>query len=341
MTKHLLAILTALARFSGTLQLTTPVTSAADVVNGPYHGSFIHDGLGLKKPLNSEGSPVQGGKSWTIYFWVKSDDAAASSTLLAGFGDPAGAQGTQRFITLRAGKISFWLGGAEVVTQSALPAGQWHFLSATLDDEGVLSLYGDGVKLASQKLKLLDAEAFIHLAPIAKPWAEATHFAGKIADFTLLPVALTNEQFRSQMAKARRLDLTPFEAASKTWQVQLKGQDGLRAPQDAATLPRLTVEPAAHVAKQIETNLPSLTARGDGEWTLSGGWRLIESPKIRAGGATISRPDFKTTDWLDAVVSARKCNAMEECSQQLRNIAGGVEFAVTPRQIFTTKILTQ
>lgn len=303
MTKHLLAILAALALFSGTFQLATPVTSAADVVNGPFNGSFIPDGLGLKKPLNPEGSPVQGGKPWTMYFWVKSDDAAASSsTLLAGFGDPAGAAGTQRFITLRAGKISFWSGGAEVRTQSALRVNQWHFLSATFDGEGVLSVYGDGVKLASQKIKLLDAEAFIHLAPIVKPWTEAAHFAGKIADFTLLPVALTNEEIRSQMARARRLDLTPFEAASKTWQVQLKGQDGLRAPQDAATLPRSPVEPSAPVAKQIENNQPSLTSRGDGEWTLSGGWRLIEAPKIRAGGATVSRPEFKTTNWLDAVV---------------------------------------
>lgn len=68
----------------------------------------------------------------------------------------------------------------------------------------------------------------------------------------------------------------------------------------------------------------------DGEGTVL---RFIE--QAGAGGKVA------VTSTLLKSTSARSCNAMEECSQQLRGRTGGFDFTVTPRQIFTTKIVTQ
>ncbi len=273
----------------------------SDVLIGRYSASFIPDGVGLKKVLNPETSPLQGERAWSIYCWVKSDDLIAGSTLLAGFGEPDGAHGTQRFFAVRAGKVSFWSGDTEVVTPTPLKVGEWQLLAATFEG-GNLTLYSDAKESAVKKLQLLAAAPNIHLAPVTKPWHDARHFAGKIADFTLVSRALAAEEIRALTVQAKSLDLIAFEAASKTWAVQLKGQDGLRAPQDATTLPRPIIESSKPITKTMSDNPPLLSPRADDEWTIAGGWRLLEAPKIGVGGAVISRPDFTTKGWMDAVV---------------------------------------
>ena len=56
-----------------------PQTGAPVVtVNGPYSGNFIPAGLGLKKPLLPEGSPVEGDHEWTMYGWFKSEGTTAA-----------------------------------------------------------------------------------------------------------------------------------------------------------------------------------------------------------------------------------------------------------------------
>ena len=69
------------------------------------------------------------------------------------------------------------------------------------------------------------------------------------------------------------------QSKSKTWPVQTKGQEGLRAPQEASTLPVPTSGFSKPVAK-VEQELPPLVRRGAGEWRLAGGWRLREAPKV-------------------------------------------------------------
>ncbi|MGH9943152.1 MAG: glycosyl hydrolase 2 galactose-binding domain-containing protein, partial [Pyrinomonadaceae bacterium] len=297
MTAHRLFLLTLLLILTGGFQLGT----IPDTVSGPYHGSFIIGGVGLKKPLNAESSPLEGDRAWSIYAWVKSETPAAARTLLAGFGEPEGAAGTQRYFAVRAGKVSFWTGNSEIQTETPLQSGSWQFLTATFA-EGHIVLYSDGVRLASSKLGLAPAAPVIHLAPVPALWPDATHFAGRIAGFTLLRRALTPEEVRALGAQSRNLDRIAFEAASKSWPVQTKGQEGLRAPQEPATLPASLAEPSRPRARPIVDNRPVLAARGEGEWALSGGWRMIEAPKIAAEGAAISRPDFATVGWLDATV---------------------------------------
>lgn len=270
-------------------------------IYGPYNGSFIPAGLGLRRPLDAEDDLVQAHHPWSLYCWIKSDGLTDAPMLLAGFGEPGGEAGTQRYFVARAGRVSFWAGGDEIVTQAQLIPGRWQFLAATFND-GDLLFYSDGAKSASGKLKLSPAAPVIHLAPVAKPWIDAAHFTGQIANFTLLPRVLAPEEVRVLAAQTKGLDATPFETASKTWPVQTKGQDGLRAPQEPATLPRSEAEPQRPALRPARTNAPRLEPRGAWEWALARGWRLLEAPQVSADGSAVSRVGFATGGWLDATV---------------------------------------
>ncbi|HEX8141146.1 MAG TPA: LamG-like jellyroll fold domain-containing protein [Pyrinomonadaceae bacterium] len=298
MTCQLFILLTWLLFLSSSLQQG----AATGTVYGPYNASFIPSGLGLKKPLLPEDGPVRADQSWTMYGWFKSDAPIKESTVLAGFGDPLGEPGTQRyFVVQQANRLSFWSGSGVVATEMQLTPGKWQFLCATFKD-GELFLYGEGVLLSSGKLDLFPAAPIIHLAPVALPWTFATHFSGKIAGFTLLPRALSTDEISSLMTQGKSLDLLAFEAASKTWPVQTKGQDGLRAPQEPATLPRSQTEPSKPRPLPAATNAPALTPRGEDEWALSGGWRLLEASRVGMDGSVISRAGLTTADWMDATV---------------------------------------
>lgn len=214
-----------------------PAGRAGGRVAGPYNGSFIPGGLGLKKPLPAEEVTLKAGRPWSLYFRVKAEGAAPARTLLAGFGEPAGEGASRRYVALSSGRVSFWSGAGEVVTQARFAPGEWLFLAATFDGEEV-TLYGGGVRLAAGEMRLADAAPAIHLAPASLPWADGSHFAGKIAGFTLLSRALSPAEVGELAARDERPDLTAFEPGSKTWPVQTKGQDGLRAPQEPASTRR-------------------------------------------------------------------------------------------------------
>lgn len=204
MTDQRLFLLTLLLVLAGGLQLGTKTDAPH---HGPYHGSFIGGGVGLKKPLDAESSLLRGDHAWTMYGWIRSDDPPPARTLLGGFGDLAGEAGTQRYFAVQAGRVSFWTGDAELRTETPLDPGGWQFLAATFE-AGELILYdGDGVRLTSAKLKLKPAAPLMHLAPVPALWPDAAHFAGRIADFTLLPRALTPAEVRRLGTQTRNFDL--------------------------------------------------------------------------------------------------------------------------------------
>lgn len=68
MLRYPLILLTGLLLFSNSL----PPVAPPGVGGGATDGSFIHGGLGLKKPLSPENSPLQGNQSWSIYCRVGS-----------------------------------------------------------------------------------------------------------------------------------------------------------------------------------------------------------------------------------------------------------------------------
>jgi hypothetical protein len=99
------------------------------------------------------------------------------------------------------------------------------------------------------------------------------------------------------------LNLTAYgQGSKKSWPVQTKGQEGLRAPQERATMPAPTSEFSKPVAKPAGPDAPSLARRGAGEWALAGGWRMAEAPKVSVEGDAVSRPGYSAKGWLRATV---------------------------------------
>jgi hypothetical protein len=309
MTRQLIFLTWLLLLFGSAQPTLTPGS-----VYGPYSGSFIMAGPALKKMLPLEESLVQANHSWSIYCWVKSDDALNSLVLLAGFGEPEGDSSAARYLAVRAGRLSFWSGGDAVIsTQKPLTPGGWQFLAATFD-EGRLILYSDGVPLASEELKLSPASPVIYLAPFIRSRPEAAHFAGKIANFTLLPRALSLREIQLLAAQdSSRLNAIAFENPARMWPLQTKGQDGLRVPQEQSTLPQSLSEPTKLRTKSEGTDLQALSPRGDSEWALSSGWRLIEASKTDTNGTVISRPGFKADTWMKATVPGTVLTTFVDC----------------------------
>ncbi len=281
------------------------ITSGQDApetakVYGPYHGSFIQGGLGLKKPFSPLDAPLAPGSPWSIYCWVRSDGLLPAHTLLAGFGDLNAVAGGQRFLAIVDGHPSFWSGSTSVTAPGTCTPVNWCFLAATFDGTTV-RLYQDGAEAAASAVQLQPASALIQLAPQPLPWADAAHFSGKIAQFTLANRVLTVEEVRALLPQPIPLDVLPFEAGSKAWPVSTRATFGMRAPQDPATLPKSNAAISMPTA-QVPYNGPALIARGADQWVLAGGWRLTEGPRVLAGAASISAPGFHTDGWLDATV---------------------------------------
>ncbi len=270
-------------------------------VYGPYHGSFIPSGLGLKKPFPQRDAPIGPTSPWTLHCWVKSDGQFPSYTLLAGFGEPSAPAGQQRYLAILGGRPGLWTGEDSVLAPGPLEPGRWHFVAATFDGF-TARLYLEGKEAVVKAVRLGASTAVMHLAPQPLPWPQGEHFNGKIADFTLTARALANDEIRALLTRVIPLDVLPFEAGSKAWTVSTSGVLGLKAPQNPATLPKSKAPPSKPSAKPLSPRSTVLVPRGANTWTLGDGWRLAEAPKISAGGEALSKPGFNSDGWLEAVV---------------------------------------
>ncbi|HWS87915.1 MAG TPA: hypothetical protein VN282_13180 [Pyrinomonadaceae bacterium] len=92
------------------------------------------------------------------------------------------------------------------------------------------------------------------------------------------------------------------QGSRKTWPAQTKGQEGLREPQERATLPVPTAAFSKPSAKPAGPDTPALARRGAGEWALARGWWMAEAPKVSDEGETVSRPGYSAEGWLRATV---------------------------------------
>ncbi len=292
---------------------------------GPYNGSFIANGVGLEKTIPSKDAPLQETSVWSMYCWVRSEGPFPSKTLLAGFGDPKAIGAAQRYLGVIDGDLAFWSTGGSVLSPIHPEPNRWHLLAASYDGAS-LHLYYDAKEVASQKLKLgtvlptimapyydvreeLEstkiklgtAFPMMYMAPEGLPWASGGHFAGKIARFTLVSRVITANDLHAMLSQAETLDLTEFEAGSKDWPVQTEGQEGLRAPQDPATLPTSIVPPSKPVIHSIP-KVPPLTPINSHEWTLTGGWQLASALDIKSSSLELSRPGAPIGKWMNAIV---------------------------------------
>lgn len=280
----------------------TPSTPTDPPQFGPYNGSFLADGLGLRVPITDARDPILLADSpWSLFCWFKTTEPVATFQLIAGVGGPAAK--VARYLAIDAGKVTLWMGEGNQLTGTAnLSPGEWHLLAASFDGSQ-FHLYFDGHPASSGMLSVGSINPVLQMAPPTGPGlAPGRHFGGQIASFTLLRHALSDTE-NDQLYRARPdFSLIQFEAGSKPWPFQTRGQAGYRAPQPPATMPTSRASSSAPVAIARPTVGPSLTQSGNGEWTFSDGWTMREVPKVDADGAHISTNAFNVSGWMRATV---------------------------------------
>jgi hypothetical protein len=267
---------------------------------GPYNAVFLPDGEGLEKPLVPHDSVLRADSPWSLYAWVKLDEAPQGFTLVAGMGTPS--EEYPRYLALDANKLVLWLGRDNNVSAPvALDPAKWHFLAATFDGSD-FRLYSDGVQLASGSLDLGDVSAVLQMAPPMFGWPNGQHFGGKISSLTLERRALGADEIKQLSQQIPDFSIVEFEEASKPWPVQTRQRLGYDAPQDPDTMPVSKAAPGKPVAQNLPASRAALEADGENQWTLAGGWMLRPAPDVHADGPEISSAQFNSGDWLPATV---------------------------------------
>ena len=269
---------------------------------GPYNGSFLADGLGLRVPVTDARDPVLLADSpWSLFCWIKAAEPVATFELVAGVGSPAAEYA--RYLAIDAGKVALWMGEGNQLTGPAnITPGEWHLLAASFDGSQ-FHLFFDGQPAASGTLVLGSVSPLLQMAPTTgQGIAPGRHFGGQIASFTLLRHALSDSEFHQLYIARPDFSTILFEAGSKPWPIQTRGQAGYRAPQDPATMPTSRAPFSAPVANTRPPAGPSLTQSGGLEWNFPDVWTLREAPKVDAGGAQISSASYDASGWMRATV---------------------------------------
>jgi Exo-beta-D-glucosaminidase Ig-fold domain/Glycosyl hydrolases family 2/Concanavalin A-like lectin/glucanases superfamily/Glycosyl hydrolases family 2, TIM barrel domain/Glycosyl hydrolases family 2, sugar binding domain len=285
----------------------TPVTNDP-AFYGPFNAEFLTGGEGLKKPLRRDDSVLLADSPWSLYGWVKSAAPLEAPSLLAGIGDPA--EEYARYLALDGEHAILWMGQDNSLSgMASLAPEKWHFLAATFDGQE-FQLYGDGTRVASGRLDLGSVSPSLQMAPPYLPSPNWGHFGGMVASLTLVRRALGAEEVKQLFQQPQDFSLTEFEEGSKPWPLQTRAQAGYRAPQDPATMPRRNAPFSRPVASTPPGPREALEANGEGQWTLSAGWRMNSAPKVNADGATISQTGFSVRDWWAATVPGTALTTM-------------------------------
>ena len=283
---------------------------------GPWNGTFFPDGDGLRQRMVKDDSVLRADSPWSMYCWVRVEEAPKAFMLLAGVGDVA--EQYPRYLAADAGHVTLWIGKDNSLSAVAgLDAGKWQMLAATFDGSK-FHIFNNGTEIGSAILALGSVSPLLQMAPAKLPHGtlsavsalppaklplpEAQHFGGKIAYFTLLRQALTPVEIEKLSHEPPDFDSILFEEGSKPWPVQTRGQAGYRAPQDPSTLPHGKAPFSKPVAISVPASHSSLQADGDDKWMIAGGWKLSAAPQVIADAAAISQPVFDAKDWLPATV---------------------------------------
>jgi hypothetical protein len=274
---------------------------------GPFNASLLPDGDGLTKPLGKYDLALRAESRWSLYAWIRPQEALKGPSLVAGIGDPA--EEFSRYLALDSAHAILWMGkDNSIFGMAALAPGKWHFLAATFDGEQ-FRLYSDGVQVANGKLDLGSVTAELQIAPPFFPDSNWQHFGGKIASLTLVRKALSEAEVKEIFQTPDNFELIEFEEGSKPWPVETQAQAGYRAPQDPATMPRSKAPFSRPNAKPLPAE-QTLQPNGSDQWTLAGGWRMTPAPKVTADGAAISQTRYSAKDWWAATMPGTVLSTM-------------------------------
>ncbi len=287
---------------------------------GPYAGKFLLGGRGLEKPLNGAETILAAESPWTLSLWFNAE-RGNMTTLLAGFGDPAAED--SRYLGLEGGRPVLRLGvGNEVMGQTAVRGGGWHFVAATFDGT-TAHLYLDGNEAASgtptmgpvEDAELMLAPDFVsnqeakyrydqlHLPSTVparlKGWQ---HFGGKIAAFSVRHTAASAGEVKQMETARPDFDTIVYEDGSKAWFFQEKQQVGYTAPQPPDELPTSRAPFGRPVAKALPPAGPTLDPTGAGEWTLARNWKMQAAPRAGGTGEQLSTAGAGAGGWYAATI---------------------------------------
>lgn len=269
---------------------------------GPYNAHILVGGRGLTKSLPDKDPILGPAASWTLSTWVEFSPISPASIPIAGVGDPSGED--FRFFGLIDGKPAFLAGRLEhLLSASPFSIKGWHFLAATFDGT-TARFYVDGVKTAEGKLGAGTIAPYLVMAPVEKSCAKlpCPHFGGRLAEFTLARGVSSSEEIAAQAKDRPDSDLIEFEEGSKPWAIQQVQYIGNTEPQEPWTMPKRNAPFSKPVAAPLPPVHTTLQEESSGDWVLSGGWRLIEAPKISATPEAISSDGFDTSAWMPAIV---------------------------------------
>ena len=282
-----------------TLHLTQPSSLSH---YGPYNAHILAGGRGLTKSLPARDPILNARAPWTLSAWVELSPNSASTFLIAGAGSPSG--NSNRFFALADGKPIFKLGDARPLTSAApFAINGWHFLAATSDGT-TARFYVDGVEAAHHAMTEDSIAPQLEIAPVEPGCAKlpCPHFGGRIAAFTLTRGTTPPETIAALARDTPDPDFIVFEEGSKPWPLQVVQFAGNTAPQEPWTMPQRNAPFSKPVAQPLPPAETTLAENSPGDWTLTGGWKLIEAPAVSASPQAISTPAFDAAAWMPATV---------------------------------------
>ena len=267
---------------------------------GPYNAAFLYGGDGLSKEMVKDDTVLLANSPWSMYCWLRFDEPLSAPALIAGMGDPK--EEYPRYLGADAQEVFYWMGkDNQLSAPVTLASNEWHLLAVTFDGRQ-FRLFSDGEAVASGALLLGTVSPILQMAPPSFPIQDGTHFGGKIAGLTIVRHELSVDEIQQVYAKREDFALLEFEAGSKHWPVQTRGQAGYDAPQNPSTMP----ESKAPFSKPVAQPVPALRSawkkQGDNSWQIAGGWRLKAAPRVNATAAGVSETDFDASNWFPAVV---------------------------------------
>lgn len=172
-----------------------PVTSVKPVFTLAEIRSFDGAGEGVTQS-DVTGMPTSGNAPWTLDLSVYTDREPDELTMIGGFGDGRDSAGTQRYLIKLHGGIHFWGSNVDITAGQPFDLGIWQRITLTYNGR-LLTIYKNGMPIASQTATLSDAASAVRLAP-PPAWGDRGHrFTGKIRGVTLWNQALDAATVRS------------------------------------------------------------------------------------------------------------------------------------------------
>ena len=267
---------------------------------GPYNGTFLAGGDGLKKQILKADTVLRADSPWSLWAWVRTDETPKSAILLLGIGEWDAEYG--RYIGVDGDKLAYW-GGKDLgfSGNAKLAPGEWHLVGATFDGQ-VFRLYAEGAQVAEGKLDFGRVTPLLQIAPAQFPVQDNHHFAGKMAGVTLVRRTLNSDEFKELAGKPPAFSTLLYEEGSKPWPVQTREQDGYRAPQDPELMPKTKAAFSAPQKSPVPHTENGVVAGDAHMSTISGRWKLRPAPDVPESGDALSQSSYDASGWWDAVV---------------------------------------